>query len=85
MRRLSSGSNYLGAFVDEEDLETDNLSEVGPPSRRNSSNSRRSSINSFRGGTDGGQRGHQSSVEQSRIAEMYKTVIKMSAENVSSF
>ena len=88
MRRLSNGSNYLGAFVDEEEQELDAMSELASvaSSRRTSKKDRRRS--SFRGSmmsdSNHSVRSPQkTAVEQSRIAEMYKVVIKMSAENVS--
>ncbi len=84
MRRLSNGSNFLGAFVDEEDPELDKLSDVGSiNSRRNSRSGKSSRRSSFRGSfAESGKGAHSSSTEQARIAEMYKLVIKMAAENV---
>jgi hypothetical protein len=88
MRRLSNGSNYLGAFVDEEEQEFDAMSELASvcSSRRNSRNDKRRS--SFRGSmaSESNNRSPQkTAAEQQRIAEMYKVVIKMSAENVCKF
>ena len=85
MRRLSLGSssNFLGAFVDEEDTTVDIVTDIPVSSRRTSASSRRSSFRSVQG-VDG-KTPQQSSLEQARIAEMYKVVIKMSAENVRPF
>lgn len=83
MRRLSNGSNFLGAFVDEEDSDMDMMSvSEAPLSRRTSTNSRRSS---FRSASGDGKSGHQTAMEQARISDMYKVVIKLSAENVSVY
>jgi hypothetical protein len=79
MRRLSNGSNYLGAFIEEGENEFDIISEPAT-SRRNSSSSRRRT--SFKGPNGDNKTSQQINAEQIRIAEMYKTVIKMSAENV---
>lgn len=81
-RRLSSGSGML-KMCDDENSDDDDLS-IGFQEKSiytfpKKSNSRRRS--SF-----GGQNSSKSpvnAVEQARIADMYKTVIQMSSENVS--
>ena len=89
MRRLSSGSNYLGAFVDEEEQELDSMSELASVcSSRRQSRVDKGRRSSFRGSmlseSNHSTRSPQkTAVEQQRIADMYKMVIKMSAENVS--
>lgn len=82
MRRLSNGANYLGAFVDEADNELDMVS-VTPQSRRTSASCRRRSTFSVRIAADSTKNQPKSTAEQNRIAEMYKVVIKMSAQNVN--
>lgn len=89
-RRLSGGLGLLGAAG--EDSSDDEKSFVVTPIKSPSGNGRRRS--SF-GGTfangrrrssfGGGLSKLKSSDEQSRIADMYKLVIKMSSENVCSF
>lgn len=83
-RRLSSGSGML-KMCDDENSDDDDLS-IGFQEKSiytfpKKSNSRRRS--SF-----GGQNSSKSpvnAVEQARIADMYKTVIQMSSENVRIF
>lgn len=80
-RRLSSNKGLLGLNVEDDDDEDEsndmNSSGYGGISRRRSlGGRRRSSFGSHHSKSPG------SSAEQSRIAEMYKNVIKMSTENV---
>ena len=88
MRRLSNGSNYLGAFVDEEEQEFDAMSELASVcSSRRTSRVDKQRRSSFRGSmlsesNHSTRSPHKTAAEQQRIAEMYKVVIKMSAENV---
>ena len=88
-RRLSQGNSLIAVpLVDEDELETENeidpmalINSAAMPSKGRKSNSpgtrRRSSFTGLiRSPT-------KSSAEQSRIADMYKNVIKLSSENVS--
>ena len=75
-RRLSHSSEYLGKPIDDD--EEDEFFRMAKSTPRNSLSSGRMSI--------GGRSSvglEQTPEEQSRIADMYKTVIKMSSENVS--
>lgn len=80
-RRLSHGSttsSLLGDIIDEDEFGAGVDMDAGLPTAGN--NRRRSMM--------GGSKNRRPSigggaVEQARIAEMYKTVIKMSSENVS--
>ena len=84
-RRLSSNKATLSNLPvhesDDDDLDdaASYSSGFGGISRRRSLGGRRRS--SF--GSHNSNRNPMSAVEQTRIAEMYKTVIKMSSENVS--
>ena len=83
-RRLSNNKGFLGQLAEEEDDDDDNNIKHGMNSggrggisnRRSLGGRRRSSFGSHSSKSPG------SSVEQSRIAEMYRNVIKMSSENV---
>lgn len=84
-RRLSSGNQLLGLVLeDENEEEVDILANVcnnnamaSRPKAKNTGGRRRSSF----GGSLATLKSPQKSLEQSRIADMYKTVIKMSSEN----
>lgn len=76
-RRLSQGSNVSGLTVEDDDFELDN---GGRDTRRSSLASRRASFGSALSSARNSKNSQQ---EQSRIAEMYKLVIKLSSENVS--
>ena len=79
-RRISANKSALELPVHERDDDNEvNTSGFGGISRRRSLGGRRRS--SFGSHTS---KNSLSAVEQSRIAEMYKTVIKMSSENVSN-
>lgn len=74
VRRLSKGSNVsLMDFESDDDLSNEN--EFGSKGI-NAMTKRRSSMG-------GGSRSKLNPTEQTRIADMYKTVIKLAAENVS--
>mgnify|MGYP001329860615 CR=1 FL=1 len=93
-RRLSNGSALLGPLPDEFDdkensvvMEDDDEFVGKPKSRRRSIGGRRSSIGGRRRSSVASsllsvKSPFTASVEQARLAEMYKTVIKMSSENV---
>jgi len=90
-RRLSHGSttSLLGTFeADDEEEENvlgeeeDGIASAFKQNRRKSMTGSRSRTNSRT--SLGGGDPVKSAAEQSRIAEMYKTVIKMSSENVST-
>jgi hypothetical protein len=92
-RRLSKGSNLLPIpFEDEiEENEIDPMAEInsGLPSNRNSNsrNSGRNSNNGRRGSLFGALKNASPSkiaTEQRRLADMYKTVIQLSTENVGT-
>lgn len=84
-RRLSGGLGLVGGpLIDESDEDNEELSAVNSPIvRKNKGSSRRGSMN-FMGSMmmSGARSPTLNPVEQSRIAEMYKTVIQMSSENV---
>lgn len=86
-RRLSKGSNILLLpFEDEiEENEIDPMAEINSGVSNNSRNSGRNSNNGRRGSLFGALKNASPSkiaAEQLRLAEMYKTVIKLSTENV---
>lgn len=82
-RRLSNNKGFLGQSAEDDDDDDDNITHGmnssgrgGISNRRSLGGRRRSSFGSHSSKSPG------SSIEQSRIAEMYKNVIKMSSENV---
>lgn len=84
-RRLSNNNGFLGPSAEDNDDDDDDINTTqsitsggrgGISSRRSLGGRRRSSFGSHSSRSPG------SSLEQSRIAEMYKNVIKMSSENV---
>lgn len=81
---MSRGNTALTVEHDEEyeNEENVNVNNVGTASRRKSlgGGQRRRSRSSF-GGIASGNSPKKSSAEQARLAEMYKTVIKLSSEN----
>jgi hypothetical protein len=83
-RRLSSGSGLLSLCADDDSDDDDlsvTLQEKSIYTFPKKANSRRRS--SFGGANS--SKNPINAVEQARIAEMYKTVIQMSSENVRSF
>lgn len=85
-RRLSSGNGLVGGpFVDEDEDDEEELdilnSSLNSVPRRQSGSGRRGS-RSFMGAMMGARSPPLNPIEQNRIAEMYKTVIQMSSENV---
>lgn len=78
-RRISSNKGFVGLSAeDDEDDDIPKVAGHGGVSRRRSLGGRRRS--SF--GSHSSRASPGSSVDQSRIAEMYTRVIKMSSENV---
>ena len=77
-RRLSKGGKASALPVHEEELTIDEDLNVQSNSRRNSFARRRQSV----GKSATMEETAESLQEQNRIAEMYKSIIKMSSENV---
>jgi hypothetical protein len=80
-RRISGNKGFVGLPVEDNDDDEDDSNDMssvhsGISRRRSLGGRRRSSFGSHSSKSPG------SSAEQSRIAEMYKNVIKMSSENV---
>ncbi len=85
-RRLSSGSTVLGLVVEDEDFDIDDdcVSRAGNERRKSNSSttSRGSRRASFGSALSSARNAKNSQQEQTRIADMYKMVIKLSSENV---
>ena len=86
-RRLSAGSTVMGLAIEDEDFDLDDacLTTGGGSDRRRSNTSttsRSSRRASFGSALSSARSAKNSQQEQSRIADMYKTVIKLSSENV---
>ena len=81
-RRISGNKGFVGLALEDHDDDEDDSNDMnssvhsGISRRRSLGGRRRSSFGSHSAKSPG------SSAEQSRIAEMYKNVIKMSSENV---
>jgi condensin complex subunit 2 len=74
-RRLSRGGQAIALEIEDDDILN---AEFAPIPKGNSGGRRRSS---FGGGMLGSKSPVKSAVDQSRIADMYKVIIKMSSEN----
>lgn len=87
-RRLSKGNGLIGGIPFAEDDEEEEMNELANfdeapavPNRRQSSGFRRGSI--LGSMMSGAKSPPLNPIEQARIAEMYKTVIQLSTDNVS--
>ena len=86
-RRISGGKSFLSLaeVASDDDDENDDVFEGNLRSTGFHGVSRRTSLGGRRRSSFGSQNSSKSPIsaaEQARIAEMYKTVIKMSSENV---
>jgi len=82
-RRFSQGSSVLGLAIDDDDFDLDdNVPGDGGRKSVSSTTSRSSRRASFGSALSSARNSKNSAQEQTRIADMYKTVIKLSSENV---
>ena len=81
-RRLSQGSSVLGLQIEDDEFDLGDV--TGKESRKSSGSttSRGSRRASFGSALSSARNSKHSAQEQSRIADMYKMVIKLSSENV---
>lgn len=83
-RRLSHGSSVHDLHCEDDDYDLDDDFHDESKSRRSigSTNSKSSRRQSFGSALSSARNSKNSAQEQSRIADMYKMVIKLSSENV---
>ena len=82
-RRLSNGSSIHDLQIEDDDLEFDDTIQNDRRKSSSSSTSKSSRRQSFGNALSSARNSKNSAAEQSRIADMYKMVIKLSADNVS--
>ena len=81
-RRLSSGSSIHDLQIEDDDLDFDDIAPNDRRKSNSSTTSRGSRRVSFGNALSSARNAKHSAQEQTRIAEMYKMVIKLSADNV---
>ena len=81
-RRLSHGSSVHDLHIEDDDFDIDDDFDVDKRKSIGSTSSRSSRRQSFGSALSSARNAKNSAQEQNRIAEMYKTVIKLSSENV---
>ena len=81
-RRLSHGSSIHDLQIEDDDFEVDSIALDDKRKSISSVSSRSSRRASFGSALSSARNSKNSAQEQSRIAEMYKMVIKLSSENV---